>query len=117
MAMSRFDDIVPPHIRALGGYTPGKPLRTAERESGIACIKLASNENPLGPSPLAVDRRTARHSPVSVDRCRANGLGGGGSHSAMVALVPPGGWLPNKRMQRDLRKRPSSACSAPDARR
>jgi histidinol-phosphate aminotransferase len=53
--MSRFDDIVPPYIRALGGYAPGKPVRLAESESGVACIKLASNENPLGPSPRAVE--------------------------------------------------------------
>jgi histidinol-phosphate aminotransferase len=53
--MSRFDDIVPAHIRALGRYVPGKPLRVAERESGLRCIKLASNENPLGPSPMAVE--------------------------------------------------------------
>src|SRR5438552_2119186 len=50
-----FDDIIPPHIRALRGYVPGKPLRQAERESGVPCIKMASNENPFGPSPLAVE--------------------------------------------------------------
>jgi len=35
-------------------YPPGKPIEELERESGIAdSIKLASNENPLGPSPRA----------------------------------------------------------------
>jgi histidinol-phosphate aminotransferase len=29
-------------------------VREAERESGIRCIKMASNENPFGPSPLAI---------------------------------------------------------------
>jgi histidinol-phosphate aminotransferase len=37
-------------------YVPGKPLAELERELGIVdAIKLASNENPLGPSPLAVE--------------------------------------------------------------
>lgn len=53
--MSKFDEVVPAHIRALGGYAAGKPLRVAERESGVRCIKLASNENPFGPSPLAIE--------------------------------------------------------------
>jgi len=36
-------------------YPPGKPIEELERELGIkGAIKLASNENPLGPSPLAV---------------------------------------------------------------
>lgn len=52
--MSRFDEIVPEHIRGLKGYTPGKPLKQAEAESGIQCTKMASNENPFGPSPLAI---------------------------------------------------------------
>ena len=50
----RFDHLVPPHVLALGAYTPGKSLRQAEEESGVPCIKLASNENPFGPSPLAL---------------------------------------------------------------
>jgi len=53
--MSHFDQLVPPHVRALGSYTPGKSLRQAEEESGVPCIKLASNENPYGPSPLALE--------------------------------------------------------------
>ena len=37
-------------------YVPGKPVEEVERELGLAdVIKLASNENPLGPSPLAVE--------------------------------------------------------------
>ncbi|MFH0729207.1 MAG: histidinol-phosphate transaminase [Pseudomonadota bacterium] len=46
---------VPPHIAAIKPYEPGKPLEELEREYGISdSVKLASNENPLGPSPLAV---------------------------------------------------------------
>ncbi len=52
--MSRFDDFVPRHIRELPDYLPGKPRRQAERESGLRCIKMASNENPWGPSPRAL---------------------------------------------------------------
>jgi histidinol-phosphate aminotransferase len=43
------------HIAELKPYEPGKPIETLERELGIVgSIKLASNENPLGPSPKAV---------------------------------------------------------------
>jgi len=46
---------VPDYILSLTPYAPGKPLEELEREYGIAnSIKLASNENPLGPSPMAV---------------------------------------------------------------
>jgi histidinol-phosphate aminotransferase len=48
-------DQVPPHIRSLAGYVPGKALRQAQRESGLTMIKMASNENPFGPSPRAVE--------------------------------------------------------------
>ena len=42
-------------IRELVPYPPGKPIEELERELGITgSIKLASNENPLGPSPKAV---------------------------------------------------------------
>lgn len=43
------------HIAALKPYEPGKPVEELERELGISsAVKLASNENPLGPSPRAV---------------------------------------------------------------
>jgi histidinol-phosphate aminotransferase len=43
-----------PCVRTLAPYVPGKPLEELEREYGIRdSIKLASNENPLGPGPLA----------------------------------------------------------------
>ncbi len=42
-------------IAALVPYSPGKPIEELERELGIPkAIKLASNENPLGPSPKAL---------------------------------------------------------------
>lgn len=43
------------NIRSISPYVPGKPIEEVERELGISgTIKLASNENPLGPSPKAV---------------------------------------------------------------
>ncbi|RLB11118.1 MAG: histidinol-phosphate transaminase [Deltaproteobacteria bacterium] len=43
-------------IEQLVPYPPGKPIEELERELGITgSIKLASNENPLGPSPKAMD--------------------------------------------------------------
>ncbi|MBW2366487.1 MAG: histidinol-phosphate transaminase, partial [Deltaproteobacteria bacterium] len=46
----------PDFIRAISPYVPGKPLAELEREYGISgSIKLASNENPLGPSPKAIE--------------------------------------------------------------
>ncbi len=48
-------DRVPEYIRSLIPYAPGKPIEEVEREYGIeGSVKLASNENPLGPSPKAV---------------------------------------------------------------
>ncbi len=48
-------EIINPYIKNLKAYNPGKPIRELERELGIAgAIKLASNENPLGPSVKAV---------------------------------------------------------------
>lgn len=46
---------VDPRIASLVPYSPGKPLSELERELGISdAVKLASNENPLGPSPAAL---------------------------------------------------------------
>lgn len=54
MSMS-FIDLAVPGIRCVQPYVPGKPLAELEREYGVTnAIKLASNENPLGPSPLAL---------------------------------------------------------------
>jgi len=47
---------VKPWVAGLQPYVPGKPIEELERELGIAnAVKLASNENPLGPSPRAVE--------------------------------------------------------------
>jgi len=49
------EKLIPHHIRTLGGYAPGKSHKQAERESGVPCEKMASNENPFGPSPRATE--------------------------------------------------------------
>jgi len=42
-------------VQTLIPYPPGKPIDELTREYGIQdVVKLASNENPLGPSPKAV---------------------------------------------------------------
>ncbi|HVZ40469.1 MAG TPA: histidinol-phosphate transaminase [Candidatus Kapabacteria bacterium] len=47
---------VPSHIASLKPYQPGKSVAEVERELGISgSIKLASNENPLGTSPAAIE--------------------------------------------------------------
>ncbi len=48
--------LVPPYIESLQPYKPGKPIDEVQRELGLQrVIKMASNENPLGPSPLAIE--------------------------------------------------------------
>ena len=50
-----YSELAPAYIRAIAPYQPGKPIPELERELGISgIVKLASNENPLGCSPLAV---------------------------------------------------------------
>ncbi len=48
-------ELVPSFIREIDPYVPGKPIEEVERELHMRAVKLASNENPLGPSPLAVE--------------------------------------------------------------
>jgi histidinol-phosphate aminotransferase len=51
-----YDELAVPGVRALQPYQPGMPIAELERRYGVRdAIKLASNENPLGPSPRALD--------------------------------------------------------------
>jgi len=53
------EELVPSYIRSLKPYAAGKPIDELAREKGFERItKLASNENPLGPSPFAVREMT-----------------------------------------------------------
>ena len=48
--------LVPKHIQELQSYKPGQNIAEVQRELGLdRIIKLASNENPFGPSPLALE--------------------------------------------------------------
>lgn len=50
-----FLELAAPGVRTLQPYQPGKPESELRREYGLShIIKLASNENPLGPSPKAL---------------------------------------------------------------
>lgn len=54
--MTEFSLIATQGISGLKPYQPGKPIEELEREYGVSnIIKLASNENPLGPSPMAIE--------------------------------------------------------------
>jgi histidinol-phosphate aminotransferase len=55
-------ELANPQLRNLAVYEPGKPIEETARELGVdpsTIIKLASNENPLGPSPKALQAMRA----------------------------------------------------------
>lgn len=55
MKRTPIEELVRPSVQRIVPYSPGKPTREVQEELGpIEVVKLASNENPLGPSPLAV---------------------------------------------------------------
>ncbi len=52
--------VFPSHLEGLDRFEPGKPIAEVQRELGLErVIKLASNENPLGPSPRAMEASRA----------------------------------------------------------
>ncbi len=56
--MSSIFDKLNPSVKGLPVYQPGRPIEEVARELGLdpsEVIKVASNENPLGPSPLAIE--------------------------------------------------------------
>ena len=59
--MVDFIKLAQPGITELSAYQPGKPVEELERELGIVdIIKLASNENPLGPSRVVIESITGQ---------------------------------------------------------
>ena len=54
-------------LETMGVYVPGKPIEEVKKEYGLdEVVKLASNENPLGPSPKAVENIIAKASQVNI---------------------------------------------------
>ncbi|MGH9451311.1 MAG: histidinol-phosphate transaminase [Terriglobia bacterium] len=47
--------MLPAWANRIRPYPTGKPIEEVERELGIKAVKLASNENPFGPSPKAIE--------------------------------------------------------------
>ena len=73
--MTSIWDVANPQLRDLAVYQPGKPIEETAREFGTRAtdiIKLASNENPLGPSPKAL---TAMHAAVECTHLYPDGAG------------------------------------------
>ncbi len=50
----RIEDLLSPHLRSLRAYVPDKRVEDLERELNVRVAAMAANENPLGPSPRAV---------------------------------------------------------------
>ena len=60
--MKNFDSLIRPQILGFEPYLPGRSIDSVKREHGLKhIIKLASNENPLGPSKKA---------PLTTSLCR-----------------------------------------------
>src|SRR5229473_2889390 len=74
------EDLIPDYLSGLPVYVPGKPIEEVERELKIHAVKLASNENPLGPSPMAMAAARA----VLGD---SNRYPDGGTHALREALA------------------------------
>ncbi len=55
MISTTFDSLIPEYIQRLEPYVAGKPIWEVQQEFGLdEVVKLASNENSLGPSPRAI---------------------------------------------------------------
>lgn len=68
----KFEALVSPAVRSQPVYEPGKPIEYVARELGLdpaGIIKLASNENPFGPSPkaLAAAKAALEHGEIYPD--------------------------------------------------
>ncbi len=58
--MASFEDLARKCVRKFGPYVPGRPIEEIKERFGLAeVVKLASNENPLGPSPRALEAAAA----------------------------------------------------------
>jgi histidinol-phosphate aminotransferase len=80
------EELIPDYLRGLPVYVPGKPIEEVEREFKIQAVKLASNENPLGPSPKGIEAAQAALG-------GANRYPDGGTHALRQTLAERRGVL------------------------
>jgi histidinol-phosphate aminotransferase len=80
------EELIPDYLRGLPVYVPGKPIEEVERELKIQAVKLASNENPLGPSPRGIEAAQAALG-------GANRYPDGGTHALRQTLAERRGVL------------------------
>ncbi|MCW9012907.1 MAG: histidinol-phosphate transaminase [Gammaproteobacteria bacterium] len=79
--MNKFLKLAVPGVQSLQPYLPGKPIEELERELGLSgSIKLASNENPLGPGKKALAAAQATLNQI-------NFYPDGGGHKLRLALA------------------------------
>src|SRR5258708_12107372 len=83
------EDLIPDYLRGLPVYVPGKPIEEVERELKIHAVKLASNENPLGPSPMGIAAARAVLG-------EANRYPDGGTHALRQTLAERHGVSPEE---------------------
>src|SRR5271155_3124094 len=97
--------LVPPYIENLRPYEPGRSIDEVKKTYGLTRVaKLASNENPLGPSPLGIDAIARNLSSLNYypnggldlrrklaevfDLKLANVIAGSGSGGIMSDIIP-----------------------------
>ncbi len=107
--MSSIWDHANPQLRDLAVYEPGKPIEETARELGAdaaSIIKLASNENPLGPSPKAV---AAMRAALEASHLYPDG----GGYYLREALARSSGWRAKTSSSGTARTRCSNSSATP----